>query len=77
MPHDEWGKMAVVLVKTADDFRGTLQDLKQHALSVMSHVYVPKIWLDMPEIENTGLKLNRRKYIEYAEEFLSGGFKND
>ena len=77
VPHDEWGKMAVVLVKTADDFRGTLQDLKQHALSVMSHVYVPKIWLDMPEIENTGLKLNRRKYIEYAEEFLSGGFKND
>lgn len=67
----EWGMMAVALVRTAPEFNGTLEDLRQQALSEMSHVYVPKIWLNMPEIENTGLKIRRGKYIEFAEKALN------
>jgi O-succinylbenzoic acid--CoA ligase len=67
----EWGMMAVALVRTAPGFNGTLEDLRQQALSEMSHVYVPKIWLNMPEIENTGLKIRRGKYIEFAEKALN------
>ena len=67
----EWGMMSVALVQTVPEFDGTLEDLRQQALSEMSHVYVPKIWLKMPEIENTGLKIRRGKYIEFAEKMLN------
>ncbi len=60
----EWGEMAVAVID------GSYDNLKEKLKSCLAPHEIPKIFIPWPQTQDTGLKVQRKKIIEYAKEYV-------